>query len=154
MLSKEAQKEFNQEFWNVFRKRMREHKSSNGRGINWLNYPSDVKSIFIRMHVDKKTTALNFDVQFKDPDILAIVWEQLHEMRKLMETTMEMEGQWLEHNYLSNGQQYYRIQWSIDNLNYHKPEDREEIYSFLETTLLKFDEFYQEFKEIVINLVN
>lgn len=133
---------------------MREHKSSNGRGINWLNYPSDVKSIFIRMQVDKKTTALNFDVQFKDPDILAIVWEQLHEMRKLMETTMEMEGQWLEHNYLNNGQQYYRIQWSIDNLNYHKLEDREEIYSFLEATLLKFDEFYQEFKEIVVNLVN
>ncbi len=154
MLSKEAQKEFNQAFWNDFKKRMRAHKSSNGRGINWLNYPSDVKQIFIRLHVDKKLTALNFDVQFKDDEIRALVWEQLLEMRKIMETTMGIEGEWLENNYLDNGQQFYRIQWSSDKWNYRNSAHHEEIYAFLESTLLKFDEFYQEFKEIVINLVN
>ncbi len=154
MLSKEAQKEFNQTFWEIFRKRMRNYKSSNGRGINWLNYPSDVKSIFIRLQVDKRIAALNFDVQFKDPEILAIVWEQLHEMKKIMESTMGISGDWQEHNYLENGQRFYRIQWSTDKWNYHKPEDHAEIYAFLESVLLKFDEFYQEFKEIIINLVH
>lgn len=154
MLSKEAQKEFNQAFWEVFRKRMRRHKSSNGRGINWLNYPSDVKSVFIRLQVDKKITALNFDVQFKDPEILALVWEQLHEMKKIMETTMGIVGDWQEDNYLENGQKFYRIQWASAQWNYYNPEDHTEIYAFLESVLLKFDEFYQEFKEIIINLVH
>ena len=154
MLSKEAQKEFNQDFWNTFRKRMRAHKSSNGRGINWLNYPSDVKSIFIRLEVDKRIVAVNFDVQFKDPEILDIVWEQLHEMKKVMESTMEVEAVWNPDCYLPNGQRFYRIQWSINKLNYYNIESHEEIYAFLEARLLKFDEFYQEFKEIVINLVH
>ncbi|MDG1346540.1 MAG: DUF4268 domain-containing protein [Crocinitomicaceae bacterium] len=154
MLSKEAQKEFNQDFWNTFRKRMRIHKSSNGRGINWLNYPSDVKSIFIRLEVDKKIVAVNFDVQFKDFEIIDIVWEQLHEMKKVMESTMEVEAVWNPDCYLPNGQRFYRIQWSTDKLNYYNTESHEEIYAFLEARLLKFDEFYQEFKEIVINLVN
>ncbi len=154
MLSKEAQKEFNQDFWNTFRKRMRIHKSSNGRGINWLNYPSDVKSIFIRLEVDKKIVAVNFDVQFKDFEIIDIVWEQLHEMKKVMESTMEVEAVWNPDCYLPNGQRFYRIQWSTDKLNYYNTESHEEIYAFLEARLLKFDEFYQEFKEIVINLVH
>ncbi len=154
MLTKEEQKEFNQTFWDVFRKRMRKHMSSNGRRINWINYPSDVKSIYIRLHVDKGITALNFDVQFRDPEILAIVWEQLHEMKKVMESTMGLEGEWSEHNYLESGQQFYRISWSSDKWNYRNTEHHDEIYAFLESTLLKFDEFYQEFKEIVINLVN
>lgn len=154
MLSKEDLKAYNSQFWDVFRIRMRKHKSSNGRRINWINYPSDVKSVFIRLHADKKGVALNFDVQFKDPEILDLVWEQLLEMRKIMETTMEIKGEWLEDNYLENGLRFYRIQWAKPDLNYFKPETHEEIYIFLETTLLKFDEFYQEFKEIVINLVN
>ncbi len=154
MLSKEAQKEFNQDFWNTFRKRMRIHKSCNGRGINWLNYPSDVKSIFIRLEVDKKIVAVNFDVQFKDFEIIDIVWEQLHEMKKVMESTMEVEAVWNPDCYLPNGQRFYRIQWSTDKLNYYNTESHEEIYAFLEARLLKFDEFYQEFKEIVINLVH
>ncbi len=154
MLSKEAKKEFNQVFWETFRKKMREHKSSNGRGINWLNYPSDVKSIFIRLEVDKKMVALNFDVQFRDPEILDLVWEQLLEMRKIMEVTMNMEGDWLQDLYLPNGQQFYRIQWKSEQWNFYDLSAHEEIYTFLESTLLKFDEFYQEFKEIVINLVH
>ena len=133
---------------------MREHKSSNGRGINWLNYPSDVKSIFIRLEVDKKMVALNFDVQFRDPEILDLVWEQLLEMRKIMEATMGVEGNWLQDLYLPNGQQFYRIQWKSEQWNFYDLSTHEEIYTFLESTLLKFDEFYQEFKEIVINLVH
>jgi hypothetical protein len=153
MLSKEALKEYNSNFWDAFRIRMRKHRSSNGRRINWINYPSDVKSIFIRLQVDKKCVALNFDVQFKDPEILEIVWEQLNEMKKIMETTMEFKGEWLEDNYLENGQRFYRIQWKSEQWNYFQPQTHDEIYTFLESTLLKFDEFYQEFKEIVINLV-
>ena len=154
MLSKEAQREHNKQFWDDFRIRMRKHHSSTGRRMNWLNYPSDVKSIFIRMNVDKHEASVNFDVQFKDSEILALVWEQLLEMRKIMENTMEIKGEWLDECELPNGQRFCRIQWKKAPCSYYDESQREDIYAFLEHVLLKFDEFYQEFKEIVVNLVH
>lgn len=154
MLSKEALKEFNTEFWDKFRRRMRPHHSSSGRRMNWLNYPSDVKSIFIRLDVNKKFAALNFDVQFKDPEVLDLVWEQLLEMKVVMENTMNVKGEWLDDCYLPNGARFCRIQWKKEPCSYYDESQQDDIYAFLEETLLKFDIFYQEFKEIVINLVH
>jgi len=122
--------------------------------MNWLNYPSDVKSIYIRLEVTKKHAALNFDVQFKDPEIQALVWEQLLEMKKVMENSMSAPTNWLSDQYLDNGLPFNRIQWIKEPSNYFNPAEHEDIYAFLEKTLLEFDEFYQEFKEIVINLVH
>ena len=49
MFSKEESKEHNLIFWNGFNTYMTKIRSSNGRKINWLNYPSDAKTIFIRL---------------------------------------------------------------------------------------------------------
>jgi len=154
MLSKEALKEHNTLFWDQFRKRMRPHHSSSGRRMNWLNYPSDVKSIFIRLDVNKKFAALNFDVQFKDSEVLDLVWEQLLEMRVVMEKNMGIIGDWQDDGILSNGNRFCRIQWKMEPCSYFDQRQQEEIHSFMEETLIKFDKFYQEFKEIVINLVH
>ena len=81
MLTKEARKELNTHFWEGFRKEMRNHKSSNGRGINWINYPSDVKDIYIRLIVATKNASICFDIQPKDDDIRSILWEQMTELK-------------------------------------------------------------------------
>jgi hypothetical protein len=113
-----------------------------------------VKSIFIRLDVNKKEASLNFDVQIKDLEILDLVWEQLHEMRVLMETNMGIKGEWVNDLELPNGHRFCRIQWKKFPCNYFDSSQKEEIYTFMEQTLLKFDEFYQEYKEIVVNLVH
>jgi hypothetical protein len=154
VLSKEELKQHNKSFWEEFRKRMRKHHSSSGRRMNWLNYPSDVKSIFIRLDINKKEASLNFDVQIKDMEILDLVWEQLLEMQKIMEIKMGIKGEWFDDLILPNGNRFYRIQWKKAPCNYFDKSQQEDIYIFLEQTLLKFDEFYQEFKEIVVNLVH
>lgn len=154
MFSKEQAKEWNQNFWGTFHKRMRRHKSSNGRSISWLNYPSDVKGIFVRMVVDKKHASLNYDLQFKDDSVREIVWEQLTELKVVLENTVEYPTNWIELAFTKDGLPYSRISWVLEDVNYYKEEDHEKIYAFLEERLVKFDRFYQEFKEILVNLVH
>jgi glutamine synthetase type III len=153
MFSKEEAKEFNAQFWNAFHKRMRGKKSSNGRSIPWINYPSDVKDVYVRLTVNKSFAAVNYDLQFKDLEIRAIVWEQLTEMKKVMESTMGNTGVWMEKAENEDGLDIARVQWKLDGVNYYRKEDHEKIYVFFEEVMVKFDLFYQEFKEILINLV-
>lgn len=154
MLSREEQKKINTEFWNGFKEFMKKSKSSNGKRINWLSYPSDVKDVYIRLAADTKNASLFMDIQPKDDGVRAIAWEQMTELKKIMEVSMGFTGVWDEHFTLADGRVISRISWTLRDVNYLKIEDREKIYQFLKDTITAFDGFYQEFKDILINLMD
>lgn len=152
MLSREEQKKRNSEFWEKFRKYMNKYRSSNGRKMNWLNYPSDVKDVYIRLQADNKGARMCFDIQPKDEGVRAIVWEQMTELKKVMESSMNYETTWLEQQSSPEGRVFSRIMWEKEGLNFYNEEDHLAIFEFLKDRLIEFDEFYQEFKEILISL--
>ena len=154
MFSKEESRQLNLAFWNDFQDYISKNRSSNGRKINWLNYPSDIKSIFIRLEVDSKGARLCFDLQSKDDDIRALLFEQMSELKVVLEDITIEKPTWIENHYYLNKQYISRIVWENNLLNFYKSEHRDLIYTFLAERLLKFDLFYQEYKEILIALAN
>lgn len=152
MLTKEERKERNTAFWTDFKKYMRSFKSSNGRRMNWIGYPSDVKNIYIRMEIDSQSACLCFDIQSKDHGIRAILYEQMTELKKVLEATMNWETQWVEDYQTKEGLTISRILWESEPLNFYKDEDWPKIMEFLKDRLIEFDEFYQEFKDILVAL--
>ena len=154
MISKEKLKEKNSTFWNDFRKEMNNASSVSGRQINWINYPTDVKDIYIRMEVDAKGARLCFDVQPKSDDIRSILWEQMTELKSIMTTEMGVEADWNEESHFWNDRLISRIKWENNDLNYFNEEDIPKISDFLKDKLIRFDKFYQEYKDILINLAS
>ena len=154
MLSREELKEKNKVFWEQFRKQIKDQRSSNGRQMNWINYPTDVKDVYVRMEVDASGARLCFDIQPKDDDIRSIIWEQMTELKKVMSDEMGMDADWNEKSHHWNGRLISRIKWEDDTLNYFKEEDIPTINAFLKDKLIRFDVFYQEYKDILINLTS
>ena len=154
MLSKEARKERNEKFWSGFKEYMRGTLSSTGKRVNWLNYKTEVQDTYLRLVCDGKTTAVCYDIQFKDADIKAIFWEQLGELKKVLEASMEQTTTWNEEFTTKEGLVIGRIYWELENANFYNDDDWEKIYSFFKKRLIEFDAFYQEFKDILIALVD
>ncbi len=154
MLSREEQKERNTAFWESFRLAMRKHRSSNGRPINWVHYPTDVKDTYLRMEADGKGVRFCFDIQPKDDGIRSLYWEQMQELNKVMQAEMEEEAQWLETSHYLSGRRVSRICWENTSLNFYRDEDIPAIVAWFRDKLLRFDRFYQEYKEILINLAD
>jgi hypothetical protein len=152
MLSKEERKARNTAFWSDFKKVMRSYSSSNGKRMNWIAYPSDVKYIYIRMETDNHSTRLCFDIQAKDPGVRSILFEQMTELKKVLESTMNLETQWIEEFQTKEGISISRIMWEDRTLNFYQDEDWPKIMEFLKMRLIEFDEFYQEFKDILVAL--
>lgn len=152
MLNREELKAKNIEFWFEFKKYMQKVRSTNGRRMNWLNYPSDVKNIYIRLQVDATGARLCMDIQPKDAGIREIIWEQMGELKKVLENAMKYDTIWIEHMHLEDGRDFSRILWELNNVSFYAENDRPIIFEFLKNRLLEFDEFYQEFKEILISL--
>lgn len=154
MLSREAQKERNAAFWELFRIRMRGHRSSNGKPMNWINYPTDVKDVYVRMELDGKGVRFCFDIQPKDDGVRSILWEQMTELKRVMESEMGTDGVWLEKSHYISGRAVSRILWENTSLSFYRDEDTMAIMNWLEEKLLSFDRFYQEYKDILISLAD
>ncbi|MNJ84976.1 hypothetical protein D3C87_24400 [compost metagenome] len=152
MYSKEELKQLKTDFWNQFKVKMQKTRSSNGRRMNWLAYPSEVKNIYIRVDADNSGARLTFDIQGKDEGVRQILWEQLYELKIVMESEMGPEGIWIENASSPSVPQFNRIIWERTDLKFFNPEDHAEIQNFLADRLIHFDAFYQEFKDILINL--
>ncbi len=152
MLSREEHKIRNIQFWEGFRNSIKKFPSSNGRRMNWLNYPSDVKDIYIRLQCDSNGARVCMDFQQKDEGVRAIMWEQMTELKKVLEDSMKWETKWDPEKTSPEGFIYGRISWELEGKSFYKDEDWPEIFLFFIDRLIEFDEFYQEFKEILITL--
>ena len=153
MFSKEELKELKIVFWSGFNDLIKKQKSSNGKRLNWLNYPTDVKSIFIRLEADQNGARVCFDIQHKQDDLRAIIYEQMTELKLVLESTISSETKWFE-DYLLLDKTISRIQWENNNVNFYNELDRDKIYTFYKRTLIEFDEFYQNYKDILIALTD
>jgi hypothetical protein len=152
MLNREEHKIRNTLFWEGFRNHIKKIPSSNGRRMNWLNYPSDVKDVYIRLQCDSQGARLCMDFQHKDDGVRSIMWEQMIELQKVLEATMNWETRWLSDCTSLEGFKFARISWELEGINFYKDDDWPDVYSFLSVRIIEFDEFYQEFKEILITL--
>lgn len=153
MLSREQRKAKNEAFWEGFKKLMRKHMSSTGRRINWLHYPTEAKELYVRLEANAHTTALHFDLQARDAGVMAILWEQMGELKTVLNMEMEVEGEWIEDLEINNIHTY-RISWSTNEFNYFNEEDIPKMYEFLKEHCIRFDAFYQEYKDILLNLLD
>jgi hypothetical protein len=154
MLSKEARKERNILFWAAFKEVMRKRVSTTGRRINWANYPTEVKNTYVRLISDGKLTAVCYDIQFKDEGVQAIFWEQLGELKKVMESSMNHPTKWNNSFLNAEGIKIKRISWELESVNFYSDQDWPIIQQFFKERLIEFDAFYQEFKDILISLVD
>lgn len=152
MLSKEERKERNSEFWNTFRIEMRQEKSCTGRSMNWINYPSDVKDVYIRLEADSKGARFCFEIQPKDEEIRSILWEQMTELKNVMESEIGPATAWNEFERLFNNRNVSRIYWEDDSINFFNESDQPKVINFLRNKLIHFDKFYQEYKDILVAL--
>jgi hypothetical protein len=71
-----------------------------------------------------------------------------------MEAKMKYPTQWTERFFTEEGLEISRISWELEGFNFYKDEDWKEIHKFFKLRLSEFDEFYQEFKDILITLVD
>ena len=94
------------------------------------------------------------DIQPKSDDIRSILWEQMTELKAVMENEMQIEANWNEESHYWNGRLISRIKWENNDLDYYKSEDIPKVIEFLKDKLIRFDKFYQEYKDVIVNLAS
>jgi hypothetical protein len=154
VLSKEERKAYNTEFWWNIKKQFNRIPNAEGKFIQWLNYPTKVKDIFVRLKVDNKRAVISIDIQSTDEGIRDLILEQFEELRKVFEAEVTLPAIWDKAATNDAGKPIYQIRWELEGVSLYNPENEEQIMSFFKEVLVGFDSFYTEFGEIIKNLVS
>lgn len=152
MLSKEERKALHTAFWTKFKAQAGKNLSASGKRIKWVNYPTQVKQLFIRLSIQDKTARFAIEIQDKDEEIRKLIWEQFKELKKVLENEMKAPGDWQNTAYNDADQIICRIAWSLPDVSLNNKKDQQKIIQFFIEYSLRFDRFYSEYGDIIIHL--
>ncbi|MEX1191510.1 MAG: DUF4268 domain-containing protein [Brumimicrobium sp.] len=153
MFTKEERKALHSEYWLRFKSFISSSRSVNNRRINWLNYPTGLKEIYVRLDINQERASFSIDIQSKDEGIRSIIWEQFLELKKVLENEMQIPGTWSEEVFNKAGQQISSIYWNLENVSIYNQKDEEKVFQFFKDKLVRFDRFYDVYKEILFGLI-
>ncbi len=153
MFSKEEKRTLNHQFWGEFKSLMKGRTSASNTRINWLSYPTHLKHTYLRLVFNNKEASICYDIQFRDEEIRLIFWEQLLELRKLIDGTLGCTTEWIQNVETGEGLTISRLKWQAPDMNISNKKDWKKAQKFFKESLIEFDAFYQEYQDILINLI-
>jgi hypothetical protein len=153
MFSKAEKSEHRKTFWTAFGRFMNKHRSAEGRKMKWMNYRTGVKDVYFRLEADHKTAKICIDIQHSDDGIRALFYEQFGELKRILHDTIGKELIWLPEYVHETGKKSSRIYAEIDaDVNIYQREHWPAMFEFFEQYIVPMDEFWNEFKDIFIEL--
>ncbi|NMM49982.1 DUF4268 domain-containing protein [Marinigracilibium pacificum] len=142
MYSKEAASAIRKEFWTKLGQFMKPVPSADGLKVNWINYKTGVKGIRFKLDAKDKLAWCGIAVEHKDADISSLLFDQLVELEKMLES--ESGEEWIlnapgEYRYGIPQPGYYQVLEGVKIMN---ENDWPEMISFFKKNLIILDEFW------------
>jgi hypothetical protein len=92
------------------------------------------------------------DIQQKDPEIRALLYDQFVELRRLLEAEWGDEVNYEQSHYLESGLEVSRISITLENTYFYDKEQWTAILNWFEMNLLGLDAFWDTAGDIVKGL--
>lgn len=117
--------------------------------VNWLNYKTGIKDIYLRMDADNKQASIAFELTHSDEVMRLLLFDVFVSLRPMLEAATGEPWLWDANAYDEHGRGMCRIGTSITGVNVMKQADWPAIISFLKPRLLAADAFWADAKDII-----
>jgi len=142
MLSIQERKQLNIDFFTALGRVMQGCFSETGKRMQWTNYRTGIRGIYVRIELEKKGVSFNVDLEIKDPDIKEMMWEQMLELKAVLASEIPAELTWNEDFVKPTGISVGRIQCRCGTGTIYNKGTWPEMLAFLKESLLGFDRFW------------
>ncbi len=142
MLSRQERKNLNKEFYTALGRMMQGTFSETGKRINWTNYRTGIRGVYVRMEADKRGVSFNVDVDHKDEDIREMFWAQFVELKHVLAAEMGRELIWHERFQKEDYTEVSRIQCALPGGSLYDKSTWPVMLVFLKVSLISFDSFW------------
>lgn len=148
MFSREEKKQLNTSFFKRFTHHMSSHRSVGGGGGRWEAYKTGVKGLYFRM-LTFPTVGLAIDLQFKDPDIRDLFFDQFEELGKLLENEWNEKPNFQRNFTYDSDVPIHRISIELPDAYFYDKKQWPTILAWYEEKLIGLDSFWETVGDIV-----
>src|SRR5438045_2151556 len=103
MYSRQQASQLRKEFWTAFGQYMAPVVSSEGERINWINYKTGVKDVYIKLGANHKMISVSLQFAQKDPEMQQLFFDHLRSLESVLAENIKNEWVWRLHTYNENG---------------------------------------------------
>lgn len=134
------------DFWIAFGQYMKPVPNAQGRKINWPNYKTGIKDIYLRMRAERGFASIGIELGHSDPELQELFFDQFKELKNLLKGSLGEEWDWKLHERNEFGQPVTKIEKILPGVNVLEQEDWPKIISFLKPRIIALDEFWDNVK--------
>ena|SRR5690349_10737151 len=132
-----------QEFWTTFGKYLNPIPSAEGTRVNWINYHTQVKDVYFRMHADNKHATIAISIEHHDAEIRDLYFEQFLELKTLLHERLQEEWTWRHNTIGDGGRTVSRIETSLANVSVFNKDDWPALITFFKPRIIALDSFWE-----------
>ena len=142
MYTKQEVQKLRQAFWTTFGQYMQPILSADGEKVNWVNYKTGIPGIAFKMDADNGSASIAIVLQAKDESVRNAHYEQLLQLRTVLENTTGEAWLWQKDCIDEYGKHFCKVGITLDNINILRNEDWPQIISFFKPRIMALDEFW------------
>jgi len=147
MYSKEELKNLKKNFWASLKLKS---KLKAGRG-KWLLNNTKVNGLVFRFDVNRKDAKVILELQHKSENRRLKMYEILEKYKVILEDGFEKGLIWdYFYEREDNGHQVCRIYTQLDNVDFHRQNQWEEIHDFFIENMARLEDNFLEVKDILV----
>jgi hypothetical protein len=147
MYSRQQASLIRKKFWTSFGQYMRPLPGAEGDAINWLNYKTGIRHLYFRMDANTERASVAIELRHTDLSLQQQYFEQLQQVKILLEEQTGEEWQWELHQTDEDGNTVSRVSIALDKVNIFNTTDWPMIISFLKPRILALDKFWDAVKD-------
>lgn len=142
MFSKEESRLLRQEFWTSFGKSFPN---------KWILYDTKIKGLSFKFYFDTKKALVALDIE-GDLESRINHWEKLLSLKTILLNDYTPEAIFSEEYILENGKEISRVYVPLKTkVSIHNKNTWRETMEFFNETMIKFESFFEDFKDIIKN---
>lgn len=152
MFTSDEKKDLIRRFWQQLNEKLTIAGKKKGRNIDWMNYPNKINHLYFRMEADTELARFCIDIQFLDPGVREVFFEQFEEFKVMLTENMPHDLKWLKSFEHPNKKTIARIHSEVKEISIYDEKTWPVAHQFLLDDFLAFDDFWQDFGEVFRNL--
>lgn len=140
MFSKQESKALRKEFWISFGKSFPR---------KWILYNTKIKDFSFKFHFDTKKAIVALDIETLDLERRIYYYEKLQSLQSILLENYLPEAIYEDIYFLENGKEISRVYLEKEGVSIHNKNTWQEAMLFLYQTMVKFEEFYMDFQDVI-----
>ena len=149
MITKEEKARLKAQFIQSLENETSLYRNAHRKNMNWLQYRTGLKDIYLRLEIFESSATLCFDFQHRNEGIRKLMFEQITEMRALLNSMSPGPWDWEgEVPHPVTGMKITRISRTPPNLSLYEEKDHPAMVKELTAFYRAFDKFWFDAKDV------